>query len=1341
MPNYRSQPPPARAAGGSGGSSMRRFHSGSGHVGMARQGSGSSMGMTRSRTTSPPRFSWKAPLRSLTKALLLPGGPTPEEEAASADQLIEEAQLREAILHELTHALQALVKEEVDISASKQEPVELVVLEGSLPGVQNLCQAVEQACLHGIKTASFHGQLPFWDLCEALVEREKTQSNDKDDARGPFPPANEYGSPATPEEVAEERQALNQLVEYVRRNTVLRTPVGKARCFLRHALHDGTLAAVMRHVIKRPAHELALFYHSESILLHAEDAALLLEILGSLTEHFRLDLTGEMDAPLLDHEPLWPLLDLATTTARRRRESEERKDRGILAATLIADLTHWRLEEENEVKTLEAFQKVESFNSSAQRAAQRDPVLDALLETSGVTLRHFKSGSGGGGSFRSEGEGGGEGEVVEIVEIGRAGTGVGESCHHLLHMRQHGRVPSGLLTCPASPKHQLRTCSSLPSSPTHGRLSASAQAGRNAMTPTHHHHTVATQAAHANRHTPIRFSTPSRLSGQDAAAHPHDDDEIHHGASSPSSPDDSTELHGPVIVPSKDFLLSPGRPRGQHAAGHQHRKLFGAPLAHLVRDVETCRFALLEPSLGVPYIFEAMLGFLEVYLTDTPRLFETKVASWRVSGLSKVLDETQEVPPGSDPHVVAATLNLGLRMLPEPLLTYEAYHAFLTAARLTDKTHRQEATKALLRDSLPLEHKPTLRRLMHLLWKACHTHLAHPSSSTASPPSSSSKILAPIFCRSLLRNYLPEEEGAGKKALPPTTRDPPEVVALVQSLIDEFPILFHDLREEEATKGRALQEKIRRLGTIVEDSKKPANGETDPECLALFHSLFAFLARVEERAHHASHVTMSPPTRVVTDDYGCLVGGGPGSRTPPPSGARRRSHSLPEASDLLRAAENDLLRTRSPEEAKRASANTSPTNASPARRHGVRAGVAGTSKSILPTEEEMVDADAEEDAEALADTTPFSLVHPRWECCGFIRGDPGCEFGLSGKLTLKCIVRFIRRFPCIAAEMVFQYGHHGHKGSTIPFPALCGQVTRMVLGLLHLLPPADGQPLSIADFAEAPYWRLLDDEYAVEEVFCVALTLVDFLHFHEALRFDQVQPHILETKRQVSWALAQGPISVHSLWELWLAVRAELRRRYQEAHRKEKAQARFAGAGRRRVGGNEEDVVDAEVSARTTDLACFFEAVSEDENVVSKISKGVRSRMFGRSSILQPWQVITLERSLPEEHQDRDWLLLYSLKKHGAALHSIFEKCKGHRYSLLCLMDSDGVVFGGMASDEWRDRKDKYFGSGESFLFTFKGDRYVCGWLVGGGLFIHASIYRSIFSLTHPPTHIQVPKV
>lgn len=93
------------------------------------------------------------------------------------------------------------------------------------------------------------------------------------------------------------------------------------------------------------------------------------------------------------------------------------------------------------------------------------------------------------------------------------------------------------------------------------------------------------------------------------------------------------------------------------------------------------------------------------------------------------------------------------------------------------------------------------------------------------------------------------------------------------------------------------------------------------------------------------------------------------------------------------------------------------------------------------------------------------------------------------------------------------------------------QVVRLVLALLKMLPsaasaiPINGKlppVLSVSSFAQAPYWKLLDDEHVIQEVFCVAITLLDFLHYHEAVPIDVLEAHLLETKRQLSWALSQG---------------------------------------------------------------------------------------------------------------------------------------------------------------------------------------------------------------------------
>lgn len=48
--------------------------------------------------------------------------------------------------------------------------------------------------------------------------------------------------------------------------------------------------------------------------------------------------------------------------------------------------------------------------------------------------------------------------------------------------------------------------------------------------------------------------------------------------------------------------------------------LLGRALPALVRDPDTCRMAVLQPGLGVPFIFEEMLDFLTKRLDSVPQV-------------------------------------------------------------------------------------------------------------------------------------------------------------------------------------------------------------------------------------------------------------------------------------------------------------------------------------------------------------------------------------------------------------------------------------------------------------------------------------------------------------------------------------------------------------------------------------------------------------------------------------------------------------------------------------------------------------------------------------------------
>ena len=96
------------------------------------------------------------------------------------------------------------------------------------------------------------------------------------------------------------------------------------------------------------------------------------------------------------------------------------------------------------------------------------------------------------------------------------------------------------------------------------------------------------------------------------------------------------------------------------------------------------------------------------------------------------------MPPGYDPHVVAASLVALLAALPEPLLTFSRYDAFLAAGTLDSAEGVAGASAANLRNlvmALPYSHKAVLvklGRLLHAAWR--WEHLPQPESETFPPP-------------------------------------------------------------------------------------------------------------------------------------------------------------------------------------------------------------------------------------------------------------------------------------------------------------------------------------------------------------------------------------------------------------------------------------------------------------------------------------------------------------------------------------------------------------------------------------------------------------------------------
>ncbi|KAJ8273112.1 hypothetical protein GJAV_G00097570 [Gymnothorax javanicus] len=104
------------------------------------------------------------------------------------------------------------------------------------------------------------------------------------------------------------------------------------------------------------------------------------------------------------------------------------------------------------------------------------------------------------------------------------------------------------------------------------------------------------------------------------------------------------------------------------------------------------------------------------------------------------------------------------------------------------------------------------------------------------------------------------------------------------------------------------------------------------------------------------------------------------------------------------------------------------------------------------------------------------------------------------------------------------------------------------------------------------------------------------------------------------------------------------------------------------------------------------------------------------SSLLQTEQIEKLAKNLPPRTVGYPWTLAFGTSKHGMSLKTLYRTMQGQDSPmLLVIKDSDGQLFGALASEPLKV-SDGFYGTGETFLFTFWPDFEVFKW-TGDNLF------------------------
>ena len=147
----------------------------------------------------------------------------------------------------------------------------------------------------------------------------------------------------------------------------------------------------------------------------------------------------------------------------------------------------------------------------------------------------------------------------------------------------------------------------------------------------------------------------------------------------------------------------------------------------------------------------------------------------------------------------------------------------------------------------------------------------------------------------------------------------------------------------------------------------------------------------------------------------------------------------------------------------------------------------------------------------------------------------------------------------------------------------------------------------------------------------------------------------------------------------------------------------------------EEEIKEEIIIYKTNDYKKIMENLTKDINKFKKNIETYNDYPFFRSQntikfipklskeseILNKNQLRELHANLPYYHQYKNLVLLYSISIDGTLFKTFYEKSKEYQNTILIVKDDTDNIFGAYISDYFQCLFNEFYGTAETFLFTF----------------------------------------
>ncbi|KAM6460384.1 nuclear receptor coactivator 7 isoform 1-T1 [Liasis olivaceus] len=143
------------------------------------------------------------------------------------------------------------------------------------------------------------------------------------------------------------------------------------------------------------------------------------------------------------------------------------------------------------------------------------------------------------------------------------------------------------------------------------------------------------------------------------------------------------------------------------------------------------------------------------------------------------------------------------------------------------------------------------------------------------------------------------------------------------------------------------------------------------------------------------------------------------------------------------------------------------------------------------------------------------------------------------------------------------------------------------------------------------------------------------------------------------------------------------------------------------------EIITVEEAKRRQGICTYCEDGDDDDTLPT---------LKNQSALLENMHVEQLARSLPARVQGYPWKLVYSTQEHGTSLKTLYRKSSSlDSPVLLVIKDMDNQIFGAYATHAFR-LSDHYYGTGETFLYTFNPIFKVFMWSGENTYFINGDV-------------------